>query len=312
MPSISSATLIKERTLEFCRKVEIWDLNDNSISILSRIDSFFQNEYNIIPKKERIGKGAVFLSRYISKSMVLYLKEKFNKKFDYFLALSKNLFKYGEEFEDLKIMHLALYIFAENIYQYPHMFEEIKPLIISWANHKEWQIRESCGEAILAALKKIPQKCIKFLSESTSSDNENLRRLVAETLRPRADIKWLRDPSENDFVLKILTKLRTDPSIYVRKSVGNNLKDLSKYMPEKVLKLMQKWILEANIVVHAELSEEKGLTKEQKRLIWTIKHAMRWIQKKEPKYHSKLENILGINYVLYFDEKKNRFAKPTR
>jgi 3-methyladenine DNA glycosylase AlkC len=227
-------------------------------------------------------------------------------------VLSTSLFSLGEEFEDLKIMHLALYIFAETIYQFPDQFDNVKSYITMWANHKEWQIRESIGEAIIAALKKRPGECLEYLLKLATSDNENLRRLASESLRPRADIKWLRDPAKNDFILKILTCLRLDSSIYVRKSVGNNIKDLSKYMPQKVFRLMEKWIIQSNIEVHKELAAEKGLTKDQQRLLWIIKHGMRWIQKNNPEYHSNLERILGLNYVLYFDEKSNRFAKPPK
>jgi len=124
----------------------------------------------------------------------------------------------------------------------------------------------------------------------------------------------LRDPRKNDKVLKILTSLRKDPSIYVRKPVGNNIKDLSKYMPEKMLDLMEKWIKtqrkETKINIHNELAMEEGLSKEEMQLIWTMKHAMRWIRAKNPELHPRLEKILGKNYILYFDEKKNRLAKP--
>jgi 3-methyladenine DNA glycosylase AlkC len=312
MTSISSYTLIKKRTLDFCKIIEKWELKEKNSPILVRINNFFQKEYDIIPEKERIGKGAVFISRHISKAMILFLINNFNKDFEYCLALSENLFRLGEEFEDLKILHLALYLFAETIYQFPEQFDTVKCYIVTWANHKEWQIRESIGEAIIAALKKKPVDCLNYLLELTKNEMENLRRLASESLRPRADIKWLRDPSKNDFILKILTNLRMDSSIYVRKSVGNNVKDLSKYMPQKMLKLMEKWIEQSKIRVYAELATEKGLTKDQKRLVWTIKHGMRWIQKKNPEYHSKLEKILGLNYVLYFDEKKNRFAYPPK
>jgi len=312
MPSISSATLIKERTFEFCKNIENWELRANTSPILAKVNEFFQNEYDIIPEKERIGKGAVYISRYISKAMVFFLKKEFKKESEDFLAFSENLFNYGEDIGDVKTQHLALYIFAESIYQFPREFENAKPLITRWANYEEWQIRESTGEAILAALKNIPEECLEFLLELTRNDNENLRRLVSESLRPRADIKWLRDSSKNDFVLEILTILRKDPSIYVRKSVGNNIKDLSKYMPEKMLNLMEEWIKQSKIEVHAELAAERGLTKDQQRLIWTIKHAMRWIQKKNPKFHSNLENILGENYILYFDEKRNKRANPSK
>ena len=96
----------------------------------------------------------------------------------------------------------------------------------------------------------------------------------------------------------------------MRKSVGNNLKDLSKYMPDKILDLMDSWIKRAQIKVHDELSDEIGLSKENKRLIWTIKHAMRWLKDRNPEFHPRLEKILGKNYILYYNEKKNRLARP--
>ncbi len=83
-------------------------------------------------------------------------------------------------------------------------------------------------------------------------------------------------------------------------------------MPEKVLNLMEEWIKHSKIKVHAELATERGLSKDQQRLILTIKHAMRWIQKRNPKYHSNLKNILGNNYILYFDEKRNKRANPPK
>lgn len=96
--------------------------------------------------------------------------------------------------------------------------------------------------------------------------------------------------------------------------MGNSIKDLSKYIPEKMLDLMQQWIelqkWEANIRIHDELAMKVGLSKEEKQLIWTMKHVMRWIRTRNPEFHPRLEKILGKKYVLYFDEKKNRLAKP--
>lgn len=43
---------------------------------------------------------------------------------------------------------------------------------------------------------------------------------------------------------------------------------------------MMNWIENSNIKVHDDLASEIGLTKDQKRLLWTIKHALRWLQKK--------------------------------
>lgn len=133
------------------------------------------------------------------------------------------------------------------------------------------------------------------MSKWTKNSKENLRRLVSERLRSHSSINWLRDPTKNDKILGILTDLRMDSSLYVRKSVGNNLKDLSKYMPEKILDLMESWIKESKIIVHDKLATEIGLSKEEKKLIWTMKRATRWLKNRNPEYHPPLEKILGKN-----------------
>lgn len=69
------------------------------------------------------------------------------------------------------------------------------------------------------------------------SDNEHVRRLASEGLRPR--LPWAmalpafkRDPAP---ILPLLESLLTDPSEYVRRSVANNLNDIAKDHPQRVL-----------------------------------------------------------------------------
>ena len=312
MVSISSSKLIRERTRDFCKKLEDWHHIEKGSLIYEKINNFLQKEYDLIPEKERIGKGAVFISRYISKEMIQFLRQEIKVNTNYFIEFSENAFNYGENKGYLKILHFTLLFFAEFIAQFPEELENVKHLIEKWANHEEWQIRESTGEAILSGLKKIPENTLDYLIKLAKNNNENLRRLVSESLRPRADVKWLRDSTKNGRVLKILEILRNDASIYVRKSVGNNIKDLTKYMPEKMFNLMESWINESKIKVCDELATEIGLNKEEKRLIWIIKHGMRWLKERKPEYHPQLEQLLGRYYILYFDEKKNRLARPLR
>jgi 3-methyladenine DNA glycosylase AlkC len=186
----------------------------------------------------------------------------------------------------------------------------IKSILKEWGSNDDWKVREGAIYPIISGLKKNPEKVLEILAKWVNHENEYIRRLVAESLRPKATVKWLRNPEKNDKVLDILTEMRKDPSLYVRKSVGNNIKDLSKYMPEKMLRLMESWLEQANIRVHEQLATEVGLTQEEKRLIWTIKQGMRWIKDKNPEFHDGLEQILGKFYLLYFDEKTNRLAKP--
>lgn len=74
-------------------------------------------------------------------------------------------------------------------------------------------------------------------------DNEHLRRLASEGCRPalpwgQALPRFKKDPCP---ILAILEQLKTDPSQYVRKSVGNNLNDISKTHPHLVYKIASDW-----------------------------------------------------------------------
>lgn len=310
MVSISSSKLIRERTRDFCNNLKRWDYFYEDQARFQQITEFLEQEYAIIPEKERIGKGMVFISKYVAKEMFSFLNTNIKTAHKELIKFIDNFFTYGTEINSDFVQHFSLLILSEVLLHYSDKFTEVGDLIKKYANHEKWAIRESTTFSILSGLKKNPKETLNLLSEWAKDDNENIRRLVAESLRPSGDIKWLRDPSKNDKILEILALLKKDPSIYVRKSVGNNIKDLTKYMPEKMLELMENWIKEENIRIYDDLASEQGLDKEEKRLIWTMKQAMRWIKDREPNLHPQLERILGKNYVLYFNEKNNRLARP--
>jgi 3-methyladenine DNA glycosylase AlkC len=73
--------------------------------------------------------------------------------------------------------------------------------------------------------------------------DEHVRRLVSEGTRPR--LPWAtrlpqfqRDPGP---VLELLDLLKDDPSEYVRRSVANNLNDISKDNPQVALDVAGRW-----------------------------------------------------------------------
>lgn len=94
--------------------------------------------------------------------------------------------------------------------------------------------------------------------------NEHIRRLASEGCRPalpwgQALNSFKRDPAP---ILPILEELKADPSLYVRKSVANNLNDISKTHPELVVKLAKEWY------------------GENKYTNWIVKHGCRTLLKK--------------------------------
>lgn len=124
--------------------------------------------------------------------------------------------------------------------------------------------QRASGEfAIRPFLDADPESAMIFMMSCADDENENIRRFASEGCRPRlpwamALPKFKKDPS---LILSVLEKLKDDESEFVRKSVANNLNDISKDNPQIVLDLCEKW---------------QG---ESPRTDWIIKHACRTLLK---------------------------------
>lgn len=86
-------------------------------------------------------------------------------------------------------------------------------------------------------------RMMRQMAAWTGHGSEHVRRLASEGCRPRlpwgqALASFQRDPSP---VLDILERLKADPSPYVRKSVANNLNDISKTHPGLVAETARAW-----------------------------------------------------------------------
>jgi len=101
-----------------------------------------------------------------------------------------------------------------------------------------------------------PKKIFPHLKRWAKDSDLNVRRLVSEGTRSR--LPWgeqipafIEDPSP---ILHFLERLKDDPSEYVRRSVANNLNDISKDNPELMLDVVENWL-------HAATPERKRLLK---------------------------------------------------
>jgi 3-methyladenine DNA glycosylase AlkC len=93
--------------------------------------------------------------------------------------------------------------------------------------------------------------------------NEHVRRLASEGIRPR--LPWgtgiPRLKKEPEVIFPILDNLIHDPSEYVRRSVANNLNDVSKDFPEKVLEYVSRLDLSVPNTVKLVKHAVRGLLK---------------------------------------------------
>jgi 3-methyladenine DNA glycosylase AlkC len=106
----------------------------------------------------------------------------------------------------------------------------------------------SCEFAIRPFMIRYTDRMMPILHEWAEHPNEHVRRLAAEGSRPRgvwtAHIEVFRkDPRP---VIKLLERLKADPSLYVRKAVANNLNDISKDHPDVVIKTALEWRKDRN------------------------------------------------------------------
>ncbi len=102
--------------------------------------------------------------------------------------------------------------------------------------------------SIRAFLDRYPARTLARLELWAGDQNVHVRRLVSEGSRPR--LPWAprlrrfqEDPTP---VLALLELLKNDPEEYVRRSVANNLNDISKDHPELVVEVADRWSRGAN------------------------------------------------------------------
>lgn len=108
-------------------------------------------------------------------------------------------------------------------------------------------------------------RTLETLRSWANDPSEHVRRLVSEGTRPR--LPWavrlpefIKNPAP---VIELITQLRDDPSLYVRRSVANSLNDIAKDHPDLAVQICKEW--------------SKNASPERK---WIIKHALRWLVKR--------------------------------
>jgi len=98
--------------------------------------------------------------------------------------------------------------------------------------------------AVRAFILQEEKRMMKQMLSWAKSDNHHVRRLASEGCRPR--LPWaISLPAFKDNpepVLPVLTTLMNDDSDYVRRSVANNLNDISKDNPDIILNWAEQWI----------------------------------------------------------------------
>ena len=107
---------------------------------------------------------------------------------------------------------------------------------------ENWRVQEVLAKAFDEFCKKIGyEQALLTIDEWLKNGNANAKRAVSEGLRIWTNRPYFKDnPSE---AIRRLASLKGDESEYLRKSVGNAIKDISKKFPNLVKTELDSWNL---------------------------------------------------------------------
>jgi len=107
-----------------------------------------------------------------------------------------------------------------------------------------WRVQEVLAKAFDEFCRKTGyEKVLPIIDEWLDNHNPNTRRAVTEGLRIWTSRPYFKDnPNE---AIRRIAALKEDTSEYVRKSVGNALRDISKKFPELIRAELNNWKLDS-------------------------------------------------------------------
>ncbi|MBS5966606.1 MAG: DNA alkylation repair protein [Finegoldia magna] len=153
------------------------------------------------------------------------------------------------------IKKLALLAYKSNVYQVRmygvfllgHLSDDdeiLKFMRDEVSKDDNWRVQEVLAKAFDEFCKKREyEKALPIIDEWLENDNPNTRRAVTEGLRIWTSRPYFKDnPNE---AIERLVNLKEDSSEYVRKSVGNALRDISKKFPELIKNELVNWNLQS-------------------------------------------------------------------
>lgn len=125
-----------------------------------------------------------------------------------------------------------------------------------------WRVQEVLAKSFDEFCKSIGyEKTLTVIDEWLNHDNPNTRRAVTEGLRIWTSRPYFKEnPKE---AIRRIANLKEDKSAYVRKSVGNALRDISKKFPELIKDELNTWKLENKEINQVYMLANKFIKEKQ-------------------------------------------------
>ena len=238
-----------------------YDVVTKNIPII--LDDLYAN----IPEKKRISYGRVHTIKVLSQYLYTHLLDRDAPIYQ----IASTLFTKSAEFRTKGVALGMLSFYGLEDYQ------QVLPYFESAAMSDNWEEREFSQMFFRKLIKAYPDEMKEYLLRLVKSEKTNIRRFVGETLRPCQENQWFyKDP---EYPLSILRLLFQESTPYPRTSVGNNLSDLARRLPDLVYGLVKELV-------------ESG----DKHSYWIAYRACRNLVKKEP---IRVMDLLGVDEYKY-------------
>ncbi|MBN1833078.1 MAG: DNA alkylation repair protein [Deltaproteobacteria bacterium] len=132
---------------------------------------------------------------------------------------------------------LATFVLGRLAANSTESFEFLKQRV---SQDSDWRVQEILAKAFDRYCADVGyEQALPIIREWLADSSPNVRRAVSEGLRIWTGRPYLREHPE--LAIQILSQLRDDKSEYVRKSVGNALRDISKKYKALVRVELQHW-----------------------------------------------------------------------
>lgn len=255
---------IKKRiSRELLRQILLKEFSSIGITISLVIDELYAN----IPANKRISYGIV----HTVKVLATYLHCLLVESGEPFFKTASSLFQASNDFKS-KTVSLGILSF-DGLEDY----QRVLPYFGTAAASEDWNTREISQILFRKLIKKFPPEIKEYLLKLVKSEDPNLRRFVSETLRPVCENVWFyKNPG---YSLSIIHHLFQESNSYPRTSVGNNLSDLARRLPDLVYGLVSELVAGGN-----------------KNSYWIAYRACRNLVKKEP---AKVMDLLKVDEYRY-------------
>ncbi len=239
----------------------------NFSELCDEVERFINIIYNSIPDNKRISFGIVATIKLLGEFIFNILLEKNLPVFE----IAKKLYNTSQNFKPRAVALCILSFYGLENYKF------VLPFFEKSADSYYWNEREVTAILFRKLIKKYPEEMKKFLLKLVKSAAPNIRRFIGESLRPVQENKWFFNNIE--YPLSIIKYLFKEHHPYPRTSVGNNLSDISKKLPDVVFKIVEELVQSGN-----------------KDSYWIAYRGCRNLVKKYPEKVGKLLNITEYKY----------------